>query len=90
MYNVFLDKIHPFLDGNGRTCKILFEHTYKIYEVLKMIFSYEKQLILQTIIIILFVILADHVDCVVNNSNIFTDGRWRCYEMGQRICHRIT
>ena len=26
--NKFLDKIHPFLDGNGRTCKILFEDKY--------------------------------------------------------------
>ena len=23
--NIFLDKIHPFAHGNGRTCKILFE-----------------------------------------------------------------
>ena len=23
--DMFLDKIHPFADGNGRTCKILFE-----------------------------------------------------------------
>ena len=28
--DVFLDKIHPFLYGNGRTCKILFEDRYKI------------------------------------------------------------
>ena len=28
--NIFLDKIHPFSDGNGRTCKILFEDRYKI------------------------------------------------------------
>ena len=28
--NIFLDKIHPFSDGNGRTCKILFEGRYKI------------------------------------------------------------
>ena len=28
--DVFLDKIHPFLDGNGRTCKILFEDRYKM------------------------------------------------------------
>ena len=27
--DVFLDKIHPFSDGNGRTCKILFEDKYK-------------------------------------------------------------
>ena len=34
--NTFLDKIHPFADGNGRTCKILFngkiENFYKIYK----------------------------------------------------------
>ena len=24
-YDIFLDKIHPLADGNGRTCKILFE-----------------------------------------------------------------
>ena len=28
--DVFLDKIHPFSDSNGRTCKILFEDRYKI------------------------------------------------------------
>ena len=27
--NIFLNKIHPFPDGNGRTCKILFEDKYR-------------------------------------------------------------
>ena len=27
--NTFLDKIHPFSDENGRTCKILFEDQYR-------------------------------------------------------------
>ena len=27
--DIFLDKIHPFSDGNGRTCKILFEDKYR-------------------------------------------------------------
>ena len=27
--DIFLDKIHPFADGNSRTCKILFEEIYK-------------------------------------------------------------
>ena len=27
--NIFLDKIHPFSGGNGRTCKILFEDKYR-------------------------------------------------------------
>ena len=34
--DTFLDKIHPFADGNGRTCKILLddkiENFYKIYK----------------------------------------------------------
>ena len=25
----FLNEIHPFLDGNGRTCKILFENRFQ-------------------------------------------------------------
>ena len=56
-----------------------------------MIFSYDKQFICQTIIIV-FLILLDRIlnsGCIVNNGNILTDGRWRCYyEMGQRICCR--
>ena len=35
--DTFLDKIHPFADKNGRTCRILFddkiENFYKIYKV---------------------------------------------------------
>lgn len=27
-YERFLNKIHPFRDGNGRTCKILFENKF--------------------------------------------------------------
>ena len=27
-YQTFLNEIHPFLDGNGRTCKILFENKF--------------------------------------------------------------
>ena len=34
--NTFLDKIHPFADGKGRKCKILFldkiENFYKFYK----------------------------------------------------------
>ena len=28
-YHMFLNEIHPFLDGNGRTCKILFENRFQ-------------------------------------------------------------
>ena len=27
-YHMFLNKIHPFADGNGRTCKILFQDRF--------------------------------------------------------------
>ena len=60
------------------------------YNVLKMIFSYDKQLC-QTIIILFLILLYQilNSDCIVNNGNILTDGRWKCYyKMGQRICHR--
>ena len=34
--DIFLDQIHPFLDGNGSTCKVLFEdkieNFYQIYK----------------------------------------------------------
>ena len=36
-FYVFLDRIHPFADGNDKTCKILIddkiENFYKIYKV---------------------------------------------------------
>ena len=31
--NMFLNKIHPFSDGNGRTCKILFEDKNRILSI---------------------------------------------------------
>ena len=32
---------------------------------------------------------ASNVDCIVNNGNILTDGRWRChYQSQKRICWR--
>ena len=30
--DIFLDKIHPFADGNGRTCKILFEDKIRHFD----------------------------------------------------------
>ena len=54
---------------------------------------FDNEVIFQTIIF-LFLILLDRVvtsDCIVNNGNILTNGRWRCYhEMGQRISYRNT
>ena len=61
------------------------------YPALKMIFSYDREIFLQTIKIVLFIVL-DRIlnsDCIVNNGNILTDGNWRCYyEMGKRYCRR--
>ena len=30
LYSILLNEIHPFYDGNSRTCKILFASDYKI------------------------------------------------------------
>ena len=30
--DIFLDKIHPFADGNSRTCKLLFENKIQHFD----------------------------------------------------------
>ena len=56
-----------------------------------MIFSCDRETIYQTILIV-FLILLDRIlnsDCIVNNGNILTDSKCRCYyEMGKRYCRR--
>ena len=64
---------------------------YSKTDILKMIFSCDKEVIFQTIINLFFILVGQilNSDCLVNNGNILTNGRWRCYhEMGQRICYR--
>ena len=40
-------------------------------------------------VFMLCALFIDQVSHIVNNANILTNGRWRCYnEMGQRICYR--
>ena len=42
-------------------------------------------------VFMLYALFIDQVSGIVNNANILTDGRWRCYnEMGQRICYRYS
>ena len=68
--------------------KFCLKTSTKICQILKMLLIYTKQPILQIVLIILFFILIDQI-CIVNNGNILTNGRWRCYhEMGQRICYK--
>ena len=33
-YSIFIHEIHPFYDGNGRTCKILFANGDKMIELI--------------------------------------------------------
>ena len=58
-----------------------------------MEFNFDREIIYQTIILVFF-ILVDRIlnsECIVNNGNILTDGRWKCYyEMGNRYCRRLT
>ena len=51
---------------------------------------FNEKLTFQLIIIFLYFIFVDRLaECIVNNGNILTDGKWRCYyEMGRRICYR--
>ena len=43
--------------------------------------DFDREIIYQAIILVLF-ILVDRIvnsECIVNNGNILTDGRWKCY-----------
>ena len=105
--NTFLDKIHPFADGNDRTCKILFddkiENFYKIYKKVTRFISYSDSfpdrcrilyqemlffqnyavflinMIKEEYVFMLYVLFIDQASCIINNTNILTNGRWRCY-----------
>ena len=50
-------------------------------------------LIAVSILIVALLLILDcfvsDVDCIVNNGNILTDGRWKChYHLQKRICWR--
>ena len=105
--NTFLDKIHPFADGNDRTCKILFddkiENFYKIYKKVTRFISYSDSfpdrcrilyqemlffqnyavflinMIKEEYVFMLYVLFIDQASCIINNTNILSNGRWRCY-----------
>ena len=55
---------------------------------IKFYSNFKKNLIF--LLLMLYLIFIDQaVNCIVNNGNILTDGKWRCYnEMGRRICYR--
>ena len=42
------------------------------------------------LLLMLYLIFIDQaVNCIVNNGNILTDGKWRCYnKIGRRIFYR--
>ena len=55
---------------------------------IKFYSNFKKNLIF--LLLMLYLIFIDQaVNCIVNNGNILTDGKWRCYNaMGRRICYR--
>ena len=55
---------------------------------IKFYLNFKKNLIF--LLLMLYLIFIDQaVNCIVNNGNILTDGKWRCYnKMGRRICYR--
>ena len=50
--------------------------------------EYKKNYIF--LVFMLYLIFINQLaNCIVNNENILTDGKWRCYsEMDQRVCYR--
>ena len=42
-YSIIIYEIHPFYDGNGRTCKILFANDDKMIELIDETKSEQKQ-----------------------------------------------
>ena len=57
---------------------------------LKIDWTNLSNILCQTLVLLLFLnrIVSD-VNCIVNNGNISTDGRWKChYQAENRICWR--
>ena len=57
-----------------------------------MLINLDRETIYQAIIIVLFILLDRilNTQSIVNNGNILTDGKWRCYgEMGKKQCRRL-
>ena len=54
----------------------------------KFYLEYKKNFIF--LVFMLYLIFIDQVaNCIVNNGNVLTDGKWRCCnEMGRGICYR--
>lgn len=54
--------------------------------------DFDREIIYQTTILVLF-ILVDRIlnsECIINNGNILTDGRWKCYyQYGKRYYRRL-
>ena len=70
----------------------LFFQNYPVFFMnirdIKFYSNFKKDLIF--LLLMLYLIFIDlAVNCIFNNGNILTDGKWRCYnEMGHRICYR--
>ena len=57
-----------------------------------MLINLDRETIYQAIIIVLFILLDRilNTQSIVNNGNILTDGKWKCYrEMGKKQCRRL-
>ena len=48
-----------------------------------------KNFVIILILVIIIIIILEEVNAIVNNGNILGDGRWRCYNEGNRkICYQ--
>ena len=70
----------------------LFVQNYDVFfiNISRQRFYLEYKKNVTFLVFMLYLIFIDQVaNCIVNNGNILTDGKWRCYnEMGLIICYR--
>ena len=70
----------------------LFFQNYAVFFLnirdIKFYSNFKRNLIFPLLMLCL-ICIDQAVNCIVNNGNILTDGKWRCYyKMGRRICYR--
>ena len=71
-------------DSFPKRCRTLYQEML-FFQNYAEFFIWSKK----NVFMLLYALFVDQVSCIINNGNILTDRRWRCYYvMGQRICYR--
>ena len=88
------DLIYSDSDSYPDRCRILYQEMLFFQNYAAFFISMIKEEFQKNFVWLVFILcnlFIDQVSCIINNRNILTNGRWRCYnEMGQRICYRYS